>query len=146
VSKVQGSVDVDVPVRAAYRQWTRYEDFPLFMVGIEEVTRIDDRHLHWRINLGGMHREFDTETLAELLDSLVSWRTVAGDPQQRGMVTFRRLDEDRTRVDVTMHVEPHGLTERAGTALGILDVRLRNDLLQFKDFIEERVHGHRHAG
>jgi uncharacterized membrane protein len=31
------SVDVGVPVRAAYDQWTQFGAFPRFMEGVEEV-------------------------------------------------------------------------------------------------------------
>jgi uncharacterized membrane protein len=37
MSRVEQTIDVDVPVRVAYDQWTQFEEFPRFMDGIERV-------------------------------------------------------------------------------------------------------------
>ncbi len=42
MSQVQESVDVDVPIRVAYNQWTQFESFPHFMAG--RVHHPDRRH------------------------------------------------------------------------------------------------------
>ena len=39
MSTVEQSIDVDVPVRTAYDQWTQFESFPEFMDGVERSTR-----------------------------------------------------------------------------------------------------------
>ena len=57
MESVQRILDVNVPVAAAYEQWTRFEDFPRFMDGVEEVRRIDDTHLHWRASIAGRPHE-----------------------------------------------------------------------------------------
>ena len=46
--KLKKSIDVNVPVRVAYDQWTQFEDFPRFMEGVESVEQQDDKRLHWR--------------------------------------------------------------------------------------------------
>jgi uncharacterized membrane protein len=46
MSNVITSVEVNVPVRTAYNQWTQFEEFPQFMEGVKEVQQLDDRHLH----------------------------------------------------------------------------------------------------
>ncbi|HUP54790.1 MAG TPA: SRPBCC family protein, partial [Methylomirabilota bacterium] len=45
--RFEDSVDVDVPVRAAYDQWTQFEEFPRFMEGVESVVQRDDKTLDW---------------------------------------------------------------------------------------------------
>src|SRR5688572_21697794 len=50
---VEESIEVDVPVRTAYNQWTQFESFPQFMASVESVNQIDDTHLHWRAVVGG---------------------------------------------------------------------------------------------
>ena len=37
MSSVTKSVDVAVPVRTAYDQWTQFEEFPRFMKGVRQV-------------------------------------------------------------------------------------------------------------
>ncbi|GJF31776.1 hypothetical protein KNE206_44760 [Kitasatospora sp. NE20-6] len=138
MSMVKESIDVDVPLHSVYDQWTQFEEFPRFMEGVEEVRQTDDRHCHWRTKVAGARREFDTEIVDQLPDERISWRTVGGDVRQMGVVTFRRLDDGHTRVSLAMDFEPHGMAERTGDVLGVLDRQIKGDLKRFKGFIEER--------
>jgi len=138
VSTVKESIDVDVPLRRVYNQWTQFEEFPRFMDGVEEVRQIDAEHCHWTTKVAGARREFDTEIVDQLPDERISWRTVGGEAEQRGVVTFQRLDDAHTRISLAMEFEPHGMAEKAGDALGVLDRQVKGDLRRFKGFIEER--------
>jgi uncharacterized membrane protein len=60
MSTIEQSIEVAVPVRTAYNQWTQFEEFPNFMEGVEEVRQLDDTGLHWRTKVGGREQEFDT--------------------------------------------------------------------------------------
>lgn len=42
MSRFDEEITVDVPLRVAYDRWTRFEDFPSFMHGIERVEQLDD--------------------------------------------------------------------------------------------------------
>ncbi|CAL9669721.1 MULTISPECIES: SRPBCC family protein [unclassified Streptomyces] len=136
MSTVKESVDVEVPLRRAYDQWTQFEDFPNFMEGVDEVRQLDDRHNHWSTSIGGVRREFDTEIVDQLADDRITWRTVGGETQQRGSVRFERLDDTHTRVELTMDIEPTGLAEKGADALGMIDRRVKGDLRRFKDYVE----------
>ena len=35
---VTKSVDVEAPLSTVYNQWTQFEDFPLFMEGVDHVA------------------------------------------------------------------------------------------------------------
>lgn len=137
MSGVTSSVDVAVPIRTAYDQWTQFEDFPEFMEGVEEVRQISDTMTHWKIEIGGVNREFDAKITEQLPDERVAWRSTDGTPQA-GVVTFHRLDENHTRVTAQLEFEPHGVTEKAGDKLGLVDRKLAGDLRRFKEFIERR--------
>ena len=50
---IERSIDLNVPVQTAYQQWTRFEEFPRFMEGVEEVRQLDARRLHWVPEFGG---------------------------------------------------------------------------------------------
>ncbi|MBX9426682.1 SRPBCC family protein [Streptomyces lateritius] len=144
MSMVEQTIDVDVPVRTAYNQWTQFEEFPKFMEGVEEVRQIDDRHSHWQTKVAGVRREFDTEIIDQLPDERISWRTVAGDTRQKGVVSFQQLDSEHTRVRLAMDVEADGMMEKLGEAVGVLDRRVKGDLKRFKGYVEE--HGHESGG
>ncbi|MEU0375382.1 SRPBCC family protein [Streptomyces sp. NPDC006283] len=138
MSMVKESVDVDVPLHTAYNQWTMFEEFPQFMEGVEEVRQIDDRHNHWTTKIGGVHREFDTEIIDQLPDDRIAWRTTSGDTRQMGMVRFQPLDDTHTRVELVMDIEPHGMAEKAASASGMIDRRVKGDMRRFKEFIEHQ--------
>src|SRR5687767_9659619 len=57
VSNIEQSIEVQVPVRTAYNQWTQFEEFPRFMEGVNEVKQLDDVTLHWMTEIGGQKRE-----------------------------------------------------------------------------------------
>jgi uncharacterized membrane protein len=134
---VTESVDVAVPVRVAYDQWTQFEEFPRFMDGVAEVRQLSDTMTHWKTEVAGVKREFDAEITEQVPDERVAWTSVGG-TKQAGVVTFHRLDEGHTRVTAQMEFEPDGLVEQAGDKLGVVDRRVKGDLKRFKEFIESR--------
>jgi len=137
VSTVTESVDVHVPVRTAYNQWTQFEEFPQFMDGVREIRQLDDTHLHWKTEIGGVKREFDAEITEQIPDERVAWKSIGGE-KQAGVVTFHRLDDEHTRVTVQMDYDPQGMVETAGDKLGMVDRRVKGDLNRFREFIEKQ--------
>ncbi|MFD6348095.1 SRPBCC family protein [Streptomyces roseolus] len=137
---VYDTIEVEAPLRQVYDQWTQFEEFPRFMDGVEEVRQLDDRLCHWRTKVAGATREFDTEIVDQLPDERIAWRTVGGDVRQKGVVTFERVDDEHTLVHLKMEVEPSGMTDRIGQAMGFVEQRIEGDLHRFKDFIEDRRH------
>jgi uncharacterized membrane protein len=137
VSNVTESIDVKVPVRTVYDQWTQFETFPQFMEGVERIDQITDTKTHWVTKIGGVEREFDADITEQHPDERVAWKSTTG-PDQAGVVTFHRLSDDTTRVTVQMDYEPEGVVENVGDKLGIVKRRVTGDLERFKTFIESR--------
>ncbi|MEJ7704355.1 MAG: SRPBCC family protein [Geodermatophilaceae bacterium] len=108
MSTVTESVDVEVPIKVAYDQWTQFESFPQFMDGVEEIRQLDDTHTHWVVKVGGVTREFDATITEQHPEERVAWRTDDG-PNHAGVVTFHRLDDNQTRVTAQMDIDPEGL-------------------------------------
>jgi uncharacterized membrane protein len=130
-------VDVAVPVRTAYNQWTQFEEFPHFMEGVSEVTQVSDTMTHWTTEIAGVTREFDAKITEQIPDERVAW-TATGGVRQAGVITFHRLDDHHTRVTAQMEFDPEGLAEQTGDKLGIVDRRVKGDMKRFKEFIENR--------
>jgi uncharacterized membrane protein len=130
-------IDVNVPVRTAYNQWTQFEEFPRFMENVESVKQLDDTSLKWVAEIGGKRKEWRARITEQTPDQRVAWTNTDG-ARNAGVVTFHRLDDDTTRVTVQMDVEPEGPVESAGTALGLLQRSVKGDLERFKKFIEGR--------
>ena len=113
MASIQESIDVQVPVRTAYNQWTQFEEFPKFMEGVESVRQTDDTHLDWVAEVGGERREWQAEIVEQTRDEKVAWRATGGDGPN-GIVTFEPLGEARTMITVEMSYEPEGLKETLG--------------------------------
>jgi uncharacterized membrane protein len=137
MTTIEESIEVKVPVRTAYDQWTQFEEFPRFMAGVESVTQLDDTHLHWVEKIGGVRREWDAEITEQHPDERVAWRATEG-ADNAGVVTFHRLDDATTKVMVQLQFDPDGFVEQAGDKLGIVESQTKADLDRFKEFIEER--------
>jgi uncharacterized membrane protein len=132
------SIDVKVPVPTAYNQWTQFEEFPRFMEGVKSVTQTDDTHLRWVAEIAGKDEEWIAEITEQHPDERVAWQATSG-AKNAGVVTFHRIDDQTSRVTLQMDVEPEGVVENVGTALGFLDRRVKGDLERFKEFIESRA-------
>ncbi|QCB93703.1 SRPBCC family protein [Cellulomonas shaoxiangyii] len=134
---IEQTIDVDVPVRTAYDQWTQFEDFPHFMNGVEQITQVSDTLTHWTTSIGGVHREFDAQIVAQEPDRVVAWRSVDG-TAHAGHVSFEQLSPTSTRVTTKIDWEPDSLVEKVGAAVGVDDRQVKKDLERFKEFIESR--------
>jgi uncharacterized membrane protein len=137
MSRIEQSIEVEVPVSTAYNQWTQFEEFPRFMEGVESVTQLDDTHLRWVAEVGGSRHEWDAEISEQRPDERVAWHATDG-KSNAGVVTFHRLDDNRTKVMVQMDYEPEGIKESLGSALGADERRVKGDLKRFKELVEGR--------
>lgn len=137
MTRIQKSIEVGVPISSAYGQWTQFEEFPAFMEGVDSVVQRDDQFLDWTATIGGQTRSWSAKIVDQTPNVRIAWKAVEG-AENAGAVLFTELGPDRTRVDLTLDVEPEGAVETAGTALGFLDRRIAGDLERFKSFIETR--------
>ncbi|CBG75512.1 MULTISPECIES: SRPBCC family protein [Streptomyces] len=138
MTQIEESVEVHVPVRTAYNQWTQFETFPEFMSGVERIEQRSDTLTHWVTKVDGVRREFDAEITEQIPDERVAWTTVGGEARQAGVVTFHHLSEERTKVMLQMDFEPTGAAEKAADKLGVVKRQTKGDLERFKTFIEKR--------
>ena len=137
MATIEESVDVEVPVRTAYNQWTQFEEFPNFMEGVEEVRQKEDDRLYWRASVGGKTEEWEARITEQVPDERVAWQATHG-LLNSGLVTFQPLGDDRTRVTVRMEWDDENFVEKVGSALGLDSRRVNEDLERFKEMIEAR--------
>src|SRR4051812_9413165 len=135
-TKVEESIQVDVPVSTAYNQWTQFEDFPHFMGGVKEVHQLGDQRLHWVAEIAGVRREWDAAVLEQVPDQKIAWAATSG-ATNAGAVRFTPAGPAATIVHLTLEYEPEGLVEQAGDKLGIVGRQARSDLERFKSLIED---------
>jgi uncharacterized membrane protein len=137
MTTVEKSIDVNVPITTAYNQWTQFEEFPRFMGGVEKITQIDDTRLHWEVSIAGVDREFDAEITEQHPDERIAWRSTDGE-SHAGVVTFHRIEDAVTRINVQIDWKPKDLLEKVGSLLQVDDIQIGKDLKRFKELIEEQ--------
>jgi uncharacterized membrane protein len=135
MATVEETIEVQVPVSAAYDRWAHFESFPLFMEGIVEVRMLDETFVHWVAEVGGRRREWDTEIIRQVPDRVIEWRAI-DNSEPSGEVRFQQLDPSRTRVQVHFEYEPRGAKESLAASLGLDDRRVKKDLECFKEVVE----------
>jgi len=137
MSEIMESVEVNVPVRTAYDQWTQFETFPTFMEGVKQVRQLDDRTLEWVADVAGREKRWKARITEQEPDRRIAWTATEG-ARNAGVVTFHRLADDRSRVTLQLDVEPDGALERVGDVVGVVKGRVKGDMERFKEFIESR--------
>ncbi len=140
MSQFEESVTVDVPVRTAYDQWTQFEEFPTFMDGVDRVEQLDDRTLRWTATVAGKQEQWDAEIVDQTPDTRIAWKSTEG-AENAGAVLFESVGPSQTQVTLRMDVEPDGIVETAGDALGFLRRRVHGDLERFKERVERHGNG-----
>jgi uncharacterized membrane protein len=134
---VQEYVDVGVDIETAYDQWTQFEELPRFMHRVEKIEQRDDSTLMWHENIWGVRRSWEAEILEQRPCERIAWRSKGG-PQVVGVVTFHKLADNLTRVQVNMDFQPKGMFEKTASGFRLSRRALRSDLMRFKAFIEMR--------
>ncbi len=137
MAHAEKAIDVNVPLRTAYNQWTQFEEFPKFMEGVEQVEQLDDSHLRWRSKIAGKLEEWEAEISEQVPDMRIAWKSTTG-MHNAGVITFHRLNDSQTRLMLQLTWEPQGAVEKIGDVLGVVQRRVKGDLERFKEFIESR--------
>ena len=136
MAQVIEAIDIDVPVRVAYNQWTQFETFPKFLSFVEEIVQIDATHTHWTVKIAGVERVFDAVITEQHPDERVAWTSTGGEEDHGGVVTFHKLSDTTSRVTVQLDWASDGFLEKVGAVFGVDDHIIKSDLKNFKKFIE----------
>lgn len=137
-TSVDAEIEVGVPVKRAYEQWTQFEEFPRFMEGVDEVKQLDDTLLRWAVTVAGRHAEWDAKIVEQEPDRRITWESVDG-KRTRGTVTFEENGPERSRIRLHMSYQPDGTAEKVGSAMGLDSRRVHGDLARFRELVEQRA-------
>lgn len=136
---IEEEIDVAVPRRTAYNQWTQFAQFSQIMKGVEGVDQRRPDRVTWTAKIGPSRRQWTTQITEQVPDERIAWKTTGG-AETVGVVTFHSLEERLTRVVVDMEYHPKGIVEGVGNLLRIQRRRVRRDLKLFKHFLELAGH------
>lgn len=132
---IQQSVDVAVPIKVAYNRWTMFEDWPDFMHRVESVDQADDTTLSVSMKIWGITRRFEAQIVEQRPDQRIEWNVNEG-LSHTGVVTFHKLSDRLTRIEVSLDFEPHGMFEKMGRGMRFAKRAVRADLHRFKALVE----------
>ncbi|HEX2172552.1 MAG TPA: SRPBCC family protein [Dehalococcoidia bacterium] len=143
--RVDQQIRVTAPIDQVYQFWRNFENFPLFMQYVDEVTLLDPEGRRSQWKLGGplgATIELDSELTEDVPPSVISWNSVEGTIDLCGGVTFTQANEQETLVHVLMEWSdpPAGaIGEAVGQIFANPDQMLTEDLTRFKVLVEERL-------
>ncbi|BCL26530.1 SRPBCC family protein [Streptomyces aurantiacus] len=127
-------IDVGVPLRTAYDQWTQYQDFSTFAKGVKSANRADDTSSDWQMKIFWSSRSWKAHTTEQVADQRISWTSEGAKGTTKGVVTFHSLAENLTRVLLVIEYYPKGLFEKTGNIWRAQGRRARLDLKNFARF------------
>ncbi|MDK1345013.1 SRPBCC family protein [Streptomyces sp. 378] len=128
-------IDVGVPLRTAYDQWTQYQDFSTFAKGVKSASRDDDTHSDWQTKIWWSNRSWKAKTTEQVPDDRIAWTSEGAKGTTKGVVSFHRLTDNLTRVLLVIEYYPSGLFEKTGNIWRAQGRRARLDLKNFVRFI-----------
>lgn len=138
MERIEKTIDVNAPVKAAYAQCLRFSDYPRFMEGVREVRIVDDRHLHWIAGQPDKMKEWTSVITEREPDKSLAWRDRDGG-NRTVMLSFAPLDPDKTRIKITIEYEAHAAAD--GTDEFFTDEqRLAGNLERLKKLLENEGH------
>jgi uncharacterized membrane protein len=137
MSTIEKSIEVNVPEYTAYAQWMKFSEFPQFMEGVKEVTRLDAKRFLWKVEIAGQVKEWETEITEEAADQRLAW-TSRGGVIRGWAMTFHPLSSAKSKIVLQVEYDPQGVVEHGGDALEVLSQRVQGDLERFKTLIEKR--------
>jgi len=135
LTNIVESVDVGVPVRLAYNQWTTYQDFPTFTKKVENASpdaNDQEYKVNWKAQVFWSHREWEATIVDQRPDERIVWKSKGQKGHVDGAVTFHELAPNLTKVVVVMEYHPQGLFERTGNLWRAQGRRTRLELKHFQ--------------
>ena len=127
------SIDVGVPVRVAYNQWTQYQDWPTFMKKVEHAEQEpDDPTVKMKAQVFLSHRSWEATIKDQIPDERIIWRSTGQKGYVDGCVSFHEIGPRLTRILVTLEYYPQGFVERVGNLWRAPGRRARLELKHFR--------------
>ncbi len=131
-------IDVGVPVREAYDQWTQFQEFSTFAKGVVSVEKTDDTSSNWKVKVAKSTRSLKANVTEQIPDERITWTTDGAKGTVKGVVTFHALTDDLTRVLLVLEYFPGGFFEKTGNIWRAQGRRARLDLKLFRKFLMMR--------
>ncbi|WP_108988477.1 SRPBCC family protein [Streptomyces coelicoflavus] len=144
---IMETVDIGVPLRTVYDQWTQLQDFSGFTKGVQSVSPHDEVTSDWTAKIAFSTRSWKATVQEQIPDQRITWTSEGAKGSTNGVVSFHELAPRLTRVVVVVEYYPAGFFEKTGNLWRAQGRRLRLDLKHFARHVtladEEEVEGWR---
>jgi uncharacterized membrane protein len=134
---IQESIDVALPIEAAYELATDFGEYPQFLHRVSGVEELDDTHVTFTAKLRGRDRKIEIEIVDERPNLRLDWEC-SGEIEHSGVISFHRLAPSLTRIELTVELEPSGLVERLVRSLHVTEHAIEDEMHRFKAYAELR--------
>jgi uncharacterized membrane protein len=136
---IQQKWDIGLPIETVYNQWTQFEEWPKFMHRVTRVTQEDPCKVSFAVKIWGKTKEFTADIETQRPNDRIKWKTTQG-MNHTGVVTFRELGPNMTRVMLSFDVDPGSLLEKYARGTRYVKRAARADFHRFVAFIEMLEH------
>ncbi|GAA3304265.1 SRPBCC family protein [Streptomyces cinereospinus] len=131
-------IDVGVPVREAYNQWTQFTEFSRFTKGVVNVEQKDETTSQWEVKIAKSSRAWTGTVMEQVPDERIAWTSEGAKGTTRGVVTFHPAGENLTKVLLVLEYYPKGLFEKTANIWRAQGRRARLDLKLYRKFVMMR--------
>lgn len=107
MERTEKSIEIDAPVKVVFDLYSDFEKWPEWMRHIKEVRRTGENYTKWAADAPlGMNVEWEAETTEFEPNRKIAWRTVRGDVDMQGEVTFEKVGRNKTSMHVALSYKP----------------------------------------
>jgi uncharacterized membrane protein len=134
-SNIVETIEVGVPVRVAYNQWTQYEDWTGFMKKLEHSEEQTDEKLTFKGQIFLSHRSWQSTVIQQVPDEQIVWKSTGEKGYLDGGVTFHEITPRLTRIVVVIEYHPQGFMEKTGNIWRAAGRRIRVELKRYVNHV-----------
>lgn len=107
MERTEKSIEINAPVETVFDLYSDFEKFPEWMKHIKEVRRTGENFTRWTADAPlGINVEWEAETTTFELNRKIAWRTVRGDVEMEGEVTFKKTRKGATLMHIAIGYKP----------------------------------------
>jgi uncharacterized membrane protein len=146
---IQKTLYVEAPVERVFAFWSHYDNFPLFMSNVREVSDLGGQRSRWVVSgPGGVPVEWNAVLTERDENRLLAWRSEPGSMlENAGVIRFAR-EGTGTRIEFRFSYNPPA--GRAGRAMAEFfgadpRARMNEDLGRLKTLLESTVRSDWHG-
>lgn len=133
------TIDVGVPIKLAYNQWTEFASFPSFMKKVESVEAPDENKINFKAQIFLSHRTWEATIKQQRPEECIVWRSKGAKGHVDGAVTFHEIGPNLTRILVVLEYYSKGLFEKTGNIWEAQGRRARAEIRHFRRHVMTRT-------